>query len=212
MSQSQKISGLYAICDTSFSPQYSHPELAELILQGGCKLLQLRMKGEKDLAKVRANTEQILALKNKYDFTFILNDYVDLAAEIPVDGVHVGQDDLSIAETRKKVGSKKIIGYSSHSLDEAIAGEKAGADYVALGAIFPTQTKGPGHPVQGLPILQQVVQSLKVPVVAIGGITLANLKSVVECKAAAFAVITALSKAPNVAQATRNFLDLLSNS
>ncbi len=209
MTQAQKISGLYAICDTSFSLQYSHLELADLILQGGCKVLQLRMKGEKDLAKVRAATEQILSLKKNYDFTFILNDYVDLAAELSVDGVHVGQDDLSIAETRKKVGPKKIIGYSSHSLDEAIAGEKAGADYVALGAIFPTQTKGAGHPVQGLETLQTVVQSLTVPVVAIGGITLANLKSVLECKPAAIAVITALSKAPNVLQATRNFLDLI---
>lgn len=212
MAEANKISGLYAICDTSFSPQYSHKQLAELILKGGCKILQLRMKGEKDLSKVKKSAEEILKLKEKYDFTFILNDYVELAQELPVDGVHVGQDDLSIPNTREKLGPRKLIGYSSHSLAEAIAGQKAGADYVALGAIFPTATKGPGHPVQGLETLRQVVAALQVPLVAIGGITLQNLKAVMECGPSAIAVITALSKASNPSEATRNFINILAFS
>jgi thiamine-phosphate pyrophosphorylase len=202
----KKIRGLYAICDSTFSPQYSHVELAEKILEGGCQLLQLRMKGEKDISKVKKSAEAILELKKKFPFTFILNDYVELAAALPVDGIHVGQDDLPIPVTRQIVGPDKIIGYSSHSPEEAIAAEKAGADYVALGAIFPTQTKGPGHPVQGVETLRRVVKSVKIPVVAIGGISLDNLDSVLKAGASAFAVITALSKAKDVSASTRDFV------
>ncbi len=203
----EKIRGLYAICDNSFSTQYSHVELAQEILEGGCKILQLRMKNESNLSKVRETTQQIIHLKNKYDFIFILNDYVELAAALSVDGVHIGEDDLPIAVTRQIIGSDKIIGYSSHSLGEAMAAEKSGADYVALGAIFPTKTKGPGHPVQGLAKLKEVLQNLKIPVVAIGGITRKNIQTVLETGASAVAMITAISQAKNVTESTRYFVE-----
>lgn len=203
MRAAEKIRGLYAIIDTRFSPQLSHRELAELILQGGCKILQLRMKGEKDLGKVRKAARSILELKERQDFTFILNDYADLAAELPVDGLHLGQDDGPISEARRKLGPGKLIGYSSHSLEEALHAEAAGADYVALGAIFPTKTKGPGHPVQGLDTLEGVARALKVPLVAIGGIHRGNIQGVVEAGAACIAVITALSQAEDIPAAAR---------
>lgn len=206
MSSLKKIQGLYAICDTSFSPQYSHLELAEKILSGGCKILQLRMKGEKNLEKIKQVTQDILKLKESFSFTFILNDQVELAAALPVDGVHIGQDDLPISVTRQIIGPNKLIGYSSHSLEEALNAEKAGADYVALGAIFPTQSKGPGHPIQGLERLKKVVQSVKIPVVAIGGINTSNIASVLETGTPCIAVITAISKAPNPSQATQKLL------
>ncbi len=206
MQVKNKIRGLYAICDNSFSPQYSHLELAQKILRGGCTLLQLRMKSEKNISKVKEIAEQILNEKKKFPFTFILNDYVELAAALPVDGVHIGQDDLPIAVTRQILGPDKIIGYSSHSLEEAIAAQTAGADYVALGAIFPTQTKGPGHPVQGLETLRKVAKALRIPVVAIGGITTENIEGVLESGASAIAMITALSRASNVSQATQGFV------
>lgn len=209
MSIKEKIKGLYAICDTSFSPQYSHAELAEKILAGGCKLLQLRMKGEQDYSKIKKAAEEILELKKKFSFTFILNDYVELAAALPVDGIHIGQDDLPIAVTRQIVGPDKLIGFSSHSLEEALEAEKAGADYIALGAIFPTQTKGPGHPVQGLEKLKEMVKVIHKPIVAIGGITPENVKSVLQTGASAIAVITAISKAPDVTKATRDFVLLM---
>ena len=120
MNHASCIQGLYAICDTSFSPQYSHRQLAEMILQGGCKILQLRMKGEKDLSKVKNSAEEILELKKRFSFTFILNDYVELAAALPVDGVHIGQDDFPIQVTRKIIGPQKLIGFSSHSLEEEV--------------------------------------------------------------------------------------------
>ncbi len=205
MSNSKKIRGLYAICDTTFSPQYSHLELAQKILAGGCKILQLRMKGEQDLSKVKKIAEEILKLKKQYDFIFILNDYVELAAALPVDGVHIGEDDLPIAVTRQIVGPDKIIGYSSHSLEEALNAQKEGANYVALGAIFPTKTKGPGHPIQGLEKLKEVVRNVKIPVVAIGGISLENIQSVIDTGVSSIAMITALSQAQDITQSSQTF-------
>ncbi|MCC6272216.1 MAG: thiamine phosphate synthase [Deltaproteobacteria bacterium] len=202
-----EIRGIYALCDTSLNPRLSHLELARQLVAGGVPILQLRMKGETDLGKVREVARQILALKRERDFTFLLNDFVELAAELPVDGVHVGQDDLSIAEVRKILGPGPLIGYSSHSLAEARAAEAAGADYVALGAIFPTATKGPGHPVQGLDTLREVVTTLRAPVVAIGGINRENLSQVLATGVAAVAMIGALSLAPNIAAEARWFVD-----
>ncbi len=197
--------GLYTLCDTTFSPQYSHLQLARMLLAGGAPILQLRMKGEDDLSRVRSIATEILQLKTLYSFKFILNDYVDLAAELAVDGVHVGENDLPVPEVRKRVG-KKLIGYSSHSLAEAQKAQEEGADYIALGAIFPTKTKGAGHPVQGLDLLREFVRQIDVPKVAIGGIGRENFRSVLETGVDAIAMITALTQAPDVTEATRFFV------
>ncbi len=197
--------GLYAICDTSFSPQYSHETLAELLLEGGVKIVQLRMK-DQNPKSIEEKAKKILDLKKKYEFTFILNDAVELAANLPVDGIHVGENDLPVAKVREQVGTHKLIGYSSHSLAEALQAEQAGADYVAFGAIFPTKTKGPGHPVQGLKKLQDLVKAIRVPVVAIGGIQKNNIQEVLQTGVACVAMITALTQAPNVKRATQEFV------
>jgi thiamine-phosphate pyrophosphorylase len=205
----EKIKGLYAICDNTFSPQYSHLELAHCFLEGGAKIIQLRMKNEKNLDVVKKVAKEILREKENYSFTFILNDYVNLAIELPVDGVHVGKDDLSIAEVRKKIGNKKLIGYSSHSIEEAQKAETEGADYIAFGAIFPTQTKGGGHPVQGIEKLKELVRVIKSPVVAIGGITNENYTQVLETGVASLAMITALTQALDIEEATRFFVNVI---
>lgn len=201
------IQGIYALCDTSLNPALDHLELARALLEGGVPILQLRMKGEKDLGRVRRVTEGILALKDRYDFCFLLNDYVELAAELRVDGVHVGQDDLAPREARQILGPGRLIGYSSHGYEEAVAAADSGADYVALGAIFPTATKGPGHPVQGLETLRRVVQGVSVPVVAIGGINRNNFASVVATGVSAVAMIGALTLAPDIGAEARWFVE-----
>lgn len=204
----KKISGIYAICDIHYSSHTSHLKLAKELLEGGIQVLQLRMKGEKNDEKVRETALNILELKKSHSFTFILNDFVNIAAEIPCDGVHVGQDDLDIAQSRNIVGPNVFIGYSSHSLEEAITAEKAGADYVALGAIFPTSTKGPGHPVVGIHTLKKVVETLQVPVVAIGGINKSKLPEVLSTGVNSVAMITALTQAQDVTQASRDMIQL----
>lgn len=194
--QSQPIHGVYAIADNVFRPEVNCAQLAEDFLKGGVRVVQLRMK--RDLGLILDTTKEIISLKKRYDFTFIINDYVEIAKEVGADGVHVGKDDMPIAEVRKLVGGKMLIGYSSHSLEEALVAEKAGADYVAFGAIFPTKTKGPGHPVQGLEKLREVVESLKIPVVAIGGINRGNIQSVLATGVAAVAMISALTENEDV--------------
>jgi thiamine-phosphate pyrophosphorylase len=203
----RRLEGIYALCDNTLNPNRSHLELAKALLQGGAPILQLRMKGEKDLAVVRRTAQAILELKSDHDFIFLLNDFVELGRELPVDGVHIGQDDMAVEKARGLLGPSKLVGYSSHSLDEALDAEKRGADYVALGAIYPTATKGPGHPVQGIAKLKEVVAALSAPVVAIGGINRSNLAEVVEAGAAMAAMIGALTLAPDVAAETRWFVE-----
>lgn len=202
---SNKIKGLYAIVDNTFSQHMSHYELASLLLIGGCRTLQLRIKKENPSSwdkNVFEIAKEIKNLKKRYDFTFIINDYVDVAAEIRADGVHVGVNDAPIEEIKSRVGNRLFVGYSSHSIAEALDAEKRGADYVALGAVFPTQTKGPGHPVQGLDTLKTLVSRVQVPVVAIGGIKRSNIGDVMSTGVCSVAMITALTQAKNIVTET----------
>ncbi len=198
--------GLYCLCDLTLTPEKNYRELAEAYLRGGAPILQLRMKGEKNTQKVRQVVTELLALKTRYPFTFILNDFVELASEFEaIDGVHLGQDDMNLKQARRILGPKKLLGYSSHSPEEALRAEAEGANYVALGAIFPTRTKGPGHPVVGLHTLTKVVENAHIPVVAIGGIQRQNFSDVLATGVSAVAMIGALSQAPDMEAEARWF-------
>lgn len=201
------IQGIYAICDENFRGNLSHQELGRNLLRGGVRILQLRMKDAKDLQQVWAAAQALKQLKQEFDYTLIINDYVEVALELPADGVHLGQDDIPLAQARNQIGPDLLLGYSSHSLAEARQAESEGADYVALGAVFPTPTKGEGHPVVGLATLQQVVKELKVPVVAIGGINQENLHQVAQTGVAAAAMISALTQTENIPDRARWFVD-----
>lgn len=205
---SMAIRGLYAIADPAWAGGRTPVALARTYVEGGCRLIQLRAKSE-SRSQIQTWAQEIMALKKQCDFTFIVNDHVDVALEVGADGVHVGANDTPVAAIRKRAGPKFLIGYSSHSLEEAVAAEKAGTNYVAFGAIFPSKTKGPGHSVQGLEKLRDVVAALKVPVVAIGGITRANFEQVRDTGAAAIAMITALTETPSVMMETAHFVSLL---
>lgn len=198
------IQGIYAIADPAYAPAGDPVGFARRCLEGGAQVLQLRVKFQ-DKSRILDWAHQIVAMKKKFPFTFIVNDSVDVALEVGADGVHVGEGDLPIPEVRQCLGEKMLIGYSSHALGEAMAAAKSGADYVAFGAIFPTKTKGPGHPVQGLEKLRAVVQGVKVPVVAIGGITRKNFDSVRETGVAAIAMITGLTEAKDVTHEVRSY-------
>jgi thiamine-phosphate pyrophosphorylase len=165
--------------------------------------VQLRVK--KDVKEtwdqeVYEIAKRIIGLKKRYPFTLIINDFVDVAAEIGADGVHVGAGDLPLAEVRRRLGINMIVGYSAHSVPEAVHAASSGADYVAFGAVFPTKTKGQGHPVQGLERLAAAVSKVPVPVVAIGGINRSNIDAVLKTGAASAAMITALTEAENISR------------
>lgn len=197
-----QIKGLYAIVDNTFSPQYPHEKLAHLMLLGGCKLIQLRMKNVRAEGlwsdSVFETARKIMALKKDFDFNFIVNDFVDVAGEVGADGIHVGANDLPIPDVRKRLGKKLVVGYSSHSINEAIAAQKLGADYIAFGAIFPTKTKGPGYPIQGIEKLKALRGKISNPIVAIGGINRSNIEDVMLSGADAAAMITSITQAKDI--------------
>jgi thiamine-phosphate pyrophosphorylase len=213
-----RISGLYAIADAGYCGG-NIVDVVEKYLKGGCKVIQLRVKPRSDSIEHRKDSYEKMfiaackaaSLKSQYDFTLIINDYPDIAVKVGADGVHVGENDAPVVAIKMKYGGDLIVGYSSHSVEEARHAACDGADYVAFGAIFPTKTKGPGHPVQGLKRLSEVVRSAGVPVVAIGGIGRRNIGDVFEAGASAAAMISALAEADDIEAETRYFVDLCSS-
>lgn len=215
-----EIRGLYTIVDRGVSREADLVALAGDYLRGGARIVQLRDKKRLETPEARAGFREtargIAAWKREFDFLFIVNDDLETAIEVGADGVHVGKDDCSIEECRQRlirrgdVSSPLLIGYSSHSLTEALEAEKNGADYVAFGAIFPTPAKGPGHPIQGTEKLRNVVKALRVPVVAIGGIGRDNIKEVFSTGVASVAMISALAHARKRIDEARYFSQIFS--
>lgn len=210
-SRSKRIHGLYAIADSEWNPYPSIPELVHAFLRGGCRLVQLRMKGRAP-DEISTVARDILRLKREYDFTFLLNDTPEIAAQVGANGVHVGLDDMPIGEIRSRYGDRLIVGFSASKAPErATEAIAAGADYIAFGAIYPTRTRGLEHPIQGVERLRAFVQATPVPVVAIGGINRGNLAEVLHAGPAAVAMITGLSQARDVEAATRWFVEAIRN-
>lgn len=203
--KNNQIRGLYAIVDDSIEGDLV--ERARLFLEGGAKILQLRQK-KASAETVIQTAQKILTLKNSHSFLFFVNDDPKIALFAAADGVHLGQDDMPVAEARKILGKGRLIGKSSHSLVEAQDALAEEIDYVALGAIYPTGTKPPGHPTVGISVLKEVVAMSPIPVVAIGGINRTNVKTVLEAGASAFALISALSRTPDILDETRYYASL----
>jgi thiamine-phosphate pyrophosphorylase len=191
---------LYLVTD----PQFDHIKGAKAAIAGGVKIIQLRDKGG-DKKKYLGLAKKMRALTKKDGVTFIVNDYVDIAKAVGADGVHVGQDDLqktTVKKIREVLGEDKLIGVTTRNLNQAKKAEKDGADYVSLGPIFATPSK-PGIEPRGVKKLAQVVQSLRIPVVAIGGINQFNVKEVLGVGCSRFAVIRAVLKKKNPARAVK---------
>lgn len=208
------LQGIYAIVDEGILAGENLVQVARDYLKGGIRLIQYRNKHRNASPEARQHylkcAQDLGDLRQEIPFTYIINDDLEAFHLVKADGIHVGKDDFSIEECRKHIGSK-IIGYSSHSFEEAVEAQKRGADYVALGAIYPTTTKGPGHPVQGLNKLERVVQALSVPVVAIGGIGRNNMEDVLKTGVAMVAMISSLARPvvkDRVAEA-RYFVDIV---
>ncbi len=142
---------------------------------------------------------------------FIVNDHPDIAEAVDADGVHLGQDDLPIDQARKILGSGKIVGISTHSREQAAEAERAGADYIGFGPVFSTATKDAGE-AKGISGLKAVKQTVGIPVIAIGGITQANIGEVFQAGADGAAVISAVLSAGDIAQAAREMVAVISRS
>lgn len=188
MGSLKSIAGLYAIIDSSYLKIDEMEKAAIKILGGGAKIIQLRAKdfGSKDMLEAAIFLK---AAAQKYDALFIMNDRIDIAMLSGADGVHLGQDDIPVAEARKLLGNK-IIGISTHDPKEAMEAEAQGADYISFGPIFATKTKKDAQTPRGIEYLKEIRNAVTLPIAAIGGITEGNMKEALQAGADSVAIIS----------------------
>jgi len=194
---------VYALTDVHVSG-LSHAEQVELLSAGGATLIQLREK-EMSPREFYPQAKEAVAVAARRGVQLIINDRVDMALAVGGHGVHLGQDDMPPEAARRLLGAEAVIGYSTHNLEQAIAATKLPIDYLAIGPIFATISKSDTAPVLGLDGLRAVRQAIGTfPLVAIGGISQANARQVVEAGADSVAVISALLSDPTrINEATR---------
>lgn len=196
---------LYLISDKTLSCM-SHAQIVRQALSAGIRTIQLR---EKDISK-RKFYQEAVSVKNlasRHRAALIINDYVDIALAVGADGVHLGQEDMPVEEARKILGKNRIIGISTHSLKQALDAQRAGADYIGFGPVFRTTTKDAGPP-KGINSLMRIRRHIKIPVVAIGGITPDNAPSVLDAGADAIAVASGILSG-DIRENTKKFLTAL---
>jgi thiamine-phosphate pyrophosphorylase len=193
---------LYAILDLGYVTEPNAGRVASALLEGGVDLLQLRAKGH-DAATIQRVAHKLLPLCRAAGVPFILNDFPELAAELEADGVHIGQDDGPLSDARKIMGPGKLIGRSTHSLDQARAALAEGFDYIGFGPLFPTPTKlgRPGIGLQDIATMEREVGS-RIPAFCIGGIKRSNLTEVLAAGARRVVIVSDLLTAADVRAAT----------
>ena len=181
---------LYLVTDRGLLGGKELVKTVEQAIQGGVTLVQLR---EKDLSSLEffQTALEVKAVTEKYNVPLIINDRADIALAVDAAGLHIGQDDLPLTAARKLLGPDKIIGVSTATLEEALLAQNQGADYLGVGAIFPTNTKGDADSVS-LADLKAIKAQVHIPVVAIGGINGSNLQAVMATGVDGAAVVSAI--------------------
>lgn len=199
---------LYVVTDEGLSKGLSHTQITELCCQGGTDIVQLRDKTADDQTFLRYARE-CKRICERCGSTFIVNDRLEIALECEADGAHLGQSDMSISDARELAPEGFILGCSVGDVEEALKAEADGADYVALSPVFDTLSKADADPGHGLDMLSKIKDAVKVPVYAIGGINLANARSVVDAGADAICVISAVVSQEDPAEAARALKDII---
>ncbi len=192
---------LYGVTDRRGLGGLSLAEAVRQSLDGGVTFVQLREKhlGREEFA---AEALALKALCAEYGVPFVINDDVELAAEVDADGVHVGQSDMAAEDVRARIGEGKILGVSAQTVEQAVAAEKCGADYLGVGAVFPTGSKDDAEDVS-YDTLRDICNAVSIPVIAIGGITAANAAKLSGSGICGVAVISAIYCADDITKAAR---------
>ena len=206
----KKIGQLHILTDTVLQTRLSHFELAQMAIKGGADTIQFRQKSGPTREMIQI-AQQLKKLCLEAGVQFIVNDRVDVAIAAEADGVHLGQDDFPIPLARKLLGEEAIIGGSAATLEEAKKCLAEGADYIGFGPVFPTSSKTDAGPVSGINILKKVVESIQLPIIAIGGISPMNTHQVIEAGAYGIAVISAVCCQDDPEEATRTLFQALKN-
>jgi len=198
---------LYAVTDQMWLKEgETLGDVVESVLQNGATFLQIR---EKDLAQdaFEAEAERLKTLCAQHGVPFVVNDSVEIALQCDADGVHVGQSDIKGRDIRAIIGPDKILGISAGTVEEAVAAEKAGADYIGVGAIFTTSTKKNARSMT-MEQLKEIVSCVSIPVVAIGGISAENILQLRGSGVDGVAVVSAIFAAEDPGKATADLLKL----
>lgn len=192
---------LYAVTDRSWLNGRTLYEQVEEALKGGVTFVQLREKNLDDTDFLQ-EAKEIKELCARYNVPFVINDNVDIAAEIDADGVHVGQSDMEAGDVRKKLGPDKIIGVSAQTVEQALRAQAHGADYLGVGAVFPTGSKADAVEVSH-DTVREICRAVDIPVIAIGGITRENVIELKGTGICGIAVISAIFGQQDIEEAAR---------
>jgi thiamine-phosphate pyrophosphorylase len=198
---------LYGIIDLGYVEESDVTHIAEQMIEGGVDMIQLRGKG-KSLDELAAYAVRLHETTARSSTPLIVNDHAEIASQLPVEGVHVGQDDDSVEVARRKAGRAVLIGKSTHSFGQALAAQREGADYIGFGPIFATPTK-PDYPPIGLTDIRRLHAEISKPIFCIGGINNDNLQSVIEAGAKRVVMVSALLKAHDIIGYARCATDML---
>ena len=199
---------LYLVTDKSDDVEKFLKTIEEAI-KGGVSVVQIREKTA-DTLDFYNLALKVKEITSKYNVPLIINDRVDIALAIDADGVHVGQSDMPCDVTRRLIGEDKILGISAATVDEAQKAEKDGADYIGTGAVFPTATKDDAPSVTKEE-LKEVVESINIPVVAIGGINLENAHQLVDTGIAGLSVVSAIMSSENPKKSSQELLKIFNS-
>lgn len=190
---------LYAVTDRHWLDGRELQEVVKESLDGGATFVQLREKNLDD-ERFLEEARQLQRLCRDYRVPFVINDNVDICMQMDADGVHVGQSDMEAGDVRAKLGPDKIIGVSACTVEQAILAEKRGADYLGVGAVFPTGSKDDATPVSR-ETLQEICRAVHIPVIAIGGITQQNMQELAGSGICGIAVISAIYAQKDICRA-----------
>ena len=195
---------LYAVTDRTWTGDVTLMEQVKQALDGGITFLQLR---EKELSEEEFIEEarEMKKLAGEYQIPFVINDNIKVALEVDADGVHIGQDDMSVEEARELLGEDKIIGVSAHNVKEAVKAQEGGADYLGVGAVCTTSTKKDANVVSKEEI-KKIKETVNIPIVAIGGIKKDNIDTLTGTKVDGVAVVSAIFAAKDITKETKELL------
>ncbi|MBT3354481.1 MAG: thiamine phosphate synthase [Candidatus Scalindua sp.] len=197
---------LYVLISSNIAKK-SVKETARLVIDGGADAVQLREKTISD-SKFISLAREVRDITTKRGSLLIINDRVHVVRKVNADGIHLGQQDMSALEARNIIGDEKIIGVSTHSITQARQAQKDGADYIAIGPIYPTSTKD-HEPSVGIEIIHEISEAVSIPIIAIGAITLENLDEVLKAGASRIAVCSAIIGSKDIYSSTRQFKEKL---
>ena len=192
---------LYAVTDRAWTGKQTLYEQVEAALKGGVTCVQLREK-ELDETAFLQEAKELCALCRRYGVPFLVNDNVEIAIACGADGIHVGQEDLAAGEVRRRVGENMILGVSVHTVEEAFQAVRDGADYLGLGAVFPTSTKTDVEQMSN-ETLRAICDAVDVPIVAIGGINRGNILKLAGSGVDGVALVSAIFSAEDIEGACR---------